>query len=69
VTVNWASPWHDRLASTVQQRRERDRPAARNGQHPLKSDPGPRLKNDWVSALLVALQLVMLVLLLTGQIR
>ena len=28
-----------------------------------------KLKNDWVTALLVALQLVMLVLLVTGQIR
>jgi hypothetical protein len=27
------------------------------------------MKNDWVSALLVSFQLVMLVLLLTGQIR
>ena len=31
--------------------------------------PGAGLKNDWVTALLVALQLVMLVLLVTGQIR
>ena len=43
--------------------------AVRDDQHPLKSDPGARLKNDWVSALLVAFQLVMLVLLLTEQIR
>jgi hypothetical protein len=35
----------------------------------MKSDPGAGLKNDWVTALLVALQLVMLVLLVTGQIR
>ena len=49
--------------------RERDRLAVRDGQQPIKSDPGAGLKNDWVTALLVALQLVMLVLLVTGQIR
>jgi len=43
--------------------RERDRLAGRDGQQPIKSDPGAGLKNDWVTALLVALQLVMLVLL------
>jgi hypothetical protein len=69
VTVIWPSLRHGRAASTVQETRERDRLAVRDGQHPLKSDPGARLKNDWVTALLVALQLVMLVLLLTGQIR
>ena len=70
VTVIWPSLRHGRPASTVQQRRERDRLAVRDGQHALKSDPGPRaIRNDWVTALLVALQLVMLVLLLTGQIR
>ena len=69
VTVIWPSLRHGRPASTVQESRERDRLAVRVGQHPLKSDPGARLKNDWVTALLVALQLVMLVLLVTGQIR
>jgi hypothetical protein len=82
VTVNWPSLRHGRVASTVQQSREQDRlalrdgqhplksVAVRDGQHPLKSDPGPQgIRNDWVSALLVAFQLVMLVLLLTGQIR
>jgi hypothetical protein len=52
-----------------QESRERDRVAVRDGQQPIKSDRGAGLKNDWVTALLVALQLVMLVLLLTGQIR
>jgi hypothetical protein len=43
---------------------------AKCGHHPLKSDPGAQgIRNDWISALLVAFQLVMLVLLLTGQIR
>jgi len=70
VTVNWPSLGHGRVASTVQQSREQDRLAVRDGQHPLKSDPGAQgIRNDWVSALLVAFQLVMLVLLLTGQIR
>ena len=69
VTVIWPSLRHGRPASTFQESRERDRLAVRDGQHPLKSDPDARLKNDWVTALLVALQLVMLVLLLTGQIR
>jgi hypothetical protein len=42
----------------------------RDGQRPFKSDPGAQgIRNDWVSALLVAIQLVMLVLLLTEQIR
>ena len=69
VTVNWPSLRHGRVASTVQQSREQDRLAVRDGQHPLKSDPGAQgIRNDWVSALLVAFQLVMLVLLLTGQI-
>ena len=69
VTVNWPALRHDRAASTLEQGRERDRLAVRDDQHPLRSDPGARLKNDWVSALLVAFQVVMLVLLLTGQIR
>jgi hypothetical protein len=69
VTVLWPSLRHGRAASTVQESRERDRLAVRDGQHPLKSDPGAGLKNDWITALLVALQLVILVLLLTGQIR
>ena len=69
VTVIWPSIRHGRAASTVQESRERDRVAVRDGQQPIKSDPGAGLKNDWVTALLVALQLVMLVLLLTGQIR
>jgi hypothetical protein len=69
VTVIWLSLRHRRAASTVQESRERDRLAVRDGQHPLKSDPSAGLKNDWATALLVALQLVMLVLLLTGQIR
>jgi hypothetical protein len=46
-----------------------DRVAVRDSQHLLKSHPSAGLKNDWATALLVALQLVMLVLLLTGQIR
>ena len=69
VTVLWPSLRHGRATSTVQESRERDRLAVRDGLHPLKSDPGAGLKNDLVTALLVALQLVMLVLLLTGQIR
>ena len=70
VTVNWPSLRHGRVASTVQQSREQDRLAVRHGQHPLKSDPGVRpMKNDWVSALLVTFQLIMLVLLLTAQIQ
>jgi hypothetical protein len=69
VTVLWPSLRHGRATSTVQQSRERDRLAVRDDQRPLKSDPGAGLKNDWTSALLVAFQLVMLVLLLTGQIR
>jgi hypothetical protein len=69
VTVFWPSLRHGRAASTVQESRERDRLAVRDGQQPIKSDPGAGLKNDWVTALLVALQLVMLVLLVTGQIR
>ena len=70
VTVNWPSLRHGRVASTVKQSRAQDRLAVRGGQHPPKSDPGPQgIRNDWVSALLVAFQLVMLVLLLTGQIR
>ena len=44
VTVIWPSLRHGRPASTVQQRRERDRLAVRDGQHALKSDPGPRAK-------------------------
>ena len=67
VTVIWLSLRHSRAASTVQE--SRDRLAVRDGQHPPKSDPSAGLKNDWATALLVALQLVMLVLLLTGQIR
>jgi hypothetical protein len=69
VTVIWPSLRHGRAASTVQESREQDRLAVPGVQHPLKSDPGAGLKNDWATALLVALQLVMLVLLLTGQIR
>jgi hypothetical protein len=69
VTVIWPSLRHGHATSTVQQSRERDRLAVRDGQHRAKSDPGAGLKNDWVTALLVALQLVLLVLLLTGQIR
>jgi hypothetical protein len=69
VAVIWPSIRHGRAASTVQESRERDRVAVRDGQQPIKSDPGAGLKNDWVTALLVALQLVMLVLLVTGQIR
>jgi hypothetical protein len=69
VTVIWPSLRHGHATSTVQQSRERDRLAVRDGQHPAKSDPGAGLKNDWVTALLVALQLVLLMLLLTGQIR
>jgi hypothetical protein len=69
VTVFWPSLRYGRAASTVQKSRERDRLAGRDGQQPIKSDPGAGLKNDWVTALLVALQLVMLVLLVTGQIR
>jgi hypothetical protein len=70
VTVNLPTLRHGRVASTVQQSREQDRLAVRDGQHRLKSDPGPQgIRNDWISALLVAFQLVMLVLLLTGQIR
>jgi hypothetical protein len=70
VTVNLPSLRHGRVASTVQQSRERDRLALLDGHHPLKSDPGAQgIRNDWISALLVAFQLVMLVLLLTGQIR
>jgi hypothetical protein len=69
VTVFWPSLRHGRAASTVQESRERDRLAVRDGQQPTKSDPDAGLKNDWVTALLMALQLVMLVLLVTGQIR
>jgi hypothetical protein len=69
VTVFWPSLPHGRAASTVQESRERDRLAVRDGQQPIKSDQGAGLKNDWVTALLVALQLIMLVLLVTGQIR
>lgn len=69
VTVFWPSLRHGRAASRVEESRERDRIAVRDGERPLKSDPGGGLKNDWITALLVALQLVMLVLLLTGQIR
>ena len=69
VTVIWPSLRHGRAASNVQESRQQDRLAVRDGQQPIKSDPGAGLKNDWVTALLVALQLVMLVLLLTGQIR
>ena len=69
MTVFWPSLRHGRAASTFQESRERDRLAVRDGQQPTKSDPGAGLKNDWVTALLVTLQLVMLVLLVTGQIQ
>jgi hypothetical protein len=69
VTVIWPSLPHSRAASTVQESREGYRLAVRDSQHPFKSDPSSGLKNDWATALLVALQLVMLVLLLTGRIR
>lgn len=69
VTVFWPSLRHGRAASTFQESRERDCLAVRDGQQPTKSDPGAGLKNDWVTALLVTLQLVMLVLLVTGQIQ
>jgi hypothetical protein len=69
VTVLWPSLRHGHAASTVHEIRERDRLAVRDGQQPIKSDPNAGLKNDWATALLVALQLVMLVLLVTGQIR
>jgi hypothetical protein len=69
VTAIWPLMRHGRAASTVQESRERYSVAVRDSQQPIKSDPGAGLKNDWVTALLVALQLVMLVLLLTGQIR
>ena len=67
VTVNWPSHVTIRAASTVQQSRERDRITVRVGLHPLKC--ARPMKNDWVSALVGTFQLVMLVLLLTGQIR
>jgi hypothetical protein len=69
VSVLWPSLHRGRAASTVQETRERRSIAVRHVHQPLKSDPGARLKTDRVSALLVALQLVMLVLSLTGQIR
>jgi hypothetical protein len=70
VTVNLPTLRHGRVASTVQQSRERDRLAVRDGRRPLKSDPGAQgIRNDWITALLVAFQLVMLVLLLTGEIH
>jgi hypothetical protein len=66
VTVNWPSLRRGRVASTVQQSREQDRLAVRDCQQPLKSDPGAQgIRNDWFTALLVAFQLVMLVLLLS----